>query len=237
MIALIDADILVYRVGYTTNELSAGIAAARLGESIEGILLALDTRELELYLTSQEKNNYRYTIDPEYKAGRLTSKPTHYHFLREHLVLAHKASVVENQEADDMLGIRSTQLAPEGVICSIDKDLDQIPGWHYNFVKDVKYEVTPLEGLRFFYYQLLTGDRIDNIMGVPGIGPVKATKILQGKTTEEDMFNAVRDTYRLAFPDSWETQLRKFGQLLKIRTIEGELWDFPDARKPSTVQA
>lgn len=237
MIALIDADILIYRVGYTTMDLSEGIAAARIGESIEGIHLALDTTVAELYLTSTLKNNFRYAIDPAYKAGRLTSKPTHYDFLRDHLVMAYNASVVEDQEADDMLGIRSTQLAPEGCICTIDKDLDQIPGWHYNFVKDHKYEVTPEEGLRFFYTQLLTGDRIDNIMGVPGIGAVKAAKILKGKTTEEDLFNAVKATYQSGFPDNWELLLRRFGQLLKIRTREGELWEFPDARGPSTDPA
>jgi hypothetical protein len=41
-----------------------------------------------------------------------------------------------------------------------------VAGWHYNFVKKDKYYVTAEEGMRFFYRQILTGDRADNIQGI-----------------------------------------------------------------------
>jgi 5'-3' exonuclease len=135
------------------------------------------------------------------------------------------------------LGIDQVKAASEGLetcICSIDKDLDQIPGWHLNFVKELKYEVTPQEGLRKFYHQLLTGDlACDNIPGLKGIGPKKADKALDGCLTEEDMFNACKKMYQLYYPDSWEKVMLRNGQLLKIRTREGEVWEFPSTN-PST---
>jgi len=229
--ALIDADILVYRVGFTTQESPEWIASSRIDESIEGILLSLGTRDYSCYLTGNNKSNFRFTIYPDYKATRKAPKPLHYDFLRQYLSEAHKASTIDDQEADDQLGIDQVKAASEGLetaICSIDKDLDQIPGWHYNFVKELKYEVTPFMGLKKFYHQLLTGDlACDNIPGLKGIGPKKADKALEGCLTEEDMFNACKKMYQSYYPDSWEKVMLRNGQLLKIRTREGEIWQLP----------
>ena len=56
-----------------------------------------------------------------------------------------------------------------------------------------------LEGLKNFYKQLLTGDRADNIPGVPSIGPIKSGKILSKCKDELDMFEAVWDKYYWCF--------------------------------------
>jgi 5'-3' exonuclease len=224
MIALIDADIVVYRIGYTTQEDPLDIAEWRFDETIKGILEATNANEYKLFLTGQEKNNFRYEIFPEYKAGRKQEKPTHFYALRSYAIEVHSASVSDFEEADDRMGIEQTE---NTCIVSIDKDLDQIPGWHYNFVKGIKYFVTPEEGLKFFYTQLLTGDRTDNIMGIRGIGPVKAAKALKDCLTEEDLYNVVSSFYMVEYPDSGLQKLRQTGQLLKIRTREGELWDLP----------
>ena len=82
------------------------------------------------------------------------------------------------------------------IIVSADKDLRQIPGKHYNFVKEELFEVTPLEGLRFFYKQTLIGDSSDNIYGVKGIGPVKAGKLIDCLDTEEEMYYTCRNLYK-----------------------------------------
>ena len=42
---------------------------------------------------------------------------------------------------------------------------------------------------------LLTGDRIDNIVGIKGIGPVKAGKLLKDCKTEQDLYEAVVKAY------------------------------------------
>ena len=106
-------------------------------------------------------------------------------------------SEATGMEADDYLGIHQNK---DTIICSIDKDLLQVSGRHYNFVKKEFYEIEELEGLRKFYKQLLTGDTSDHIKGIEGIGPVKAEKALLFCETEQEMFNKVREMYH---NDDW----------------------------------
>ena len=98
----------------------------------------------------------------------------------------------DGSEADDFLGIHQDD---SSVICGIDKDLLQIPGKHYNYDKKVSQVVTPLEGWRNFFTQVLTGDASDNIPGLPRIGPVKAMSILSMAASPKEMYQTVRDVY------------------------------------------
>lgn len=227
MHALIDADILVYRIGFTTQELSEGIASARLRESIEGILFAVDANDVDLFITSQDKSNFRYSIDANYKANRKDFvRPIHYDFLRDTLLNDWNATEVFGMEADDALGIHQDEST---IICSIDKDLDQIPGWHFNFVKGLKYEVSEEEGIRNFYTQLLMGDRTDNVQGIDGIGPKKAAKILTGTsgTPEYVLYNRVAREYEIAHGTKGQDLLVRNANLLFIRRKGRNQWEPP----------
>lgn len=111
-------------------------------------------------------------------------------------------------------------------IASTDKDLDQVSGEHYDFVKDVRYTVDPERGLRFFYFQLLTGDRTDNIIGIEGIGPVKAKAILERvQSDESSLFYRVRETYEKHYKKRGDELMLLNGRLLKIG---GPIWEFPE---------
>jgi 5'-3' exonuclease len=92
------------------------------------------------------------------------------------------------------MGIQQDKEGGTTVICSIDKDLLQIPGKHYNFVKKVFQEVTSDQGLKFLYMQSLIGDRSDNIIGVAGIGPVKAERALE-ELLPEEWYDKCRELY------------------------------------------
>lgn len=71
-----------------------------------------------------------------------------------------------------------------------------------NYPTGEVFEVSELEGMYNFYKQLLTGDRVDNIQGIPGIGDKKAEKILEGCETEGDMYDSVWNAYRdYLYPD------------------------------------
>ena len=107
-------------------------------------------------------------------------------------------------------------------IMSLDKDLDMLRGWHYNFVKDDLYYVTEKEGIKNFYLQILTGDRVDNIPGLQGIGPVKADRILKDCNNEKQLFAAVLEAYE----DNLEL-LTERAQLLWIIRKENQLWKPP----------
>jgi len=214
MKALIDADIVAYRVACTLQEDDAeDFVYARAEDLVDQILVNTEATEYRLFLTG--KNNFRYSIYPEYKAHRPTEKPFWLEKCRQYLIATFNAEVIDGQEADDALGIAQTE---DTIICSIDKDLLMIPGRHYNFVKDEFQEVTNDSGMRHFYMQCLTGDRSDNIKGIEKIGPKKAEKILAGCVTEQEMFNAVREAY------SNDEEFLMNGRVLWIRRKENEDW-------------
>lgn len=195
MEALLDGDIYAFRVACTTENDNEAIAVYRVNEMIENTLAEVEASEYKLFLTSPD--NFRKHIYPEYKANRTATKPKHLQFLRDYLVESWQGTVAEKMEADDYLGINQHE---SSIICSIDKDLLQVPGKHYNFVKKEFYEVDVETGSRNFYTQLLTGDTSDNIKGIAGIGPVKAKKALAEATNEYEMFCIVRDMYK---NDEW----------------------------------
>lgn len=193
-LALIDGDIITYRCGFTTEDVDEGLACVRTREVLDGILIDVSATSYRVFLTEEnDPTAFRRKIYPEYKAHRTKPKPKWYTVIRDYMQVEYGAEVCREIEADDALGI--SQVDETSIICSIDKDLKQIVGHHYNFVKKEFDIITPHEGLRNFYTQLLTGDSSDNIKGIPKIGPVKAANILAGTETEQQMFNKVREAY------------------------------------------
>ena len=198
MLALIDADIVVYRTGFTTEDVDAAIACIRTKELVDKILIDVGATSYKLFLTEEnDPSAFRRKVYPEYKANRIKPRPRWYHEIRKFLEVEYDAELCYEIEADDALGIEQIkhESGLDSIICSIDKDLKQIPGQHYNFVKQEFDTVSYEEGLRNFYTQLLTGDSSDNIKGVYKIGPKKAETILFGTVVEQEMFNRVRQTY------------------------------------------
>lgn len=209
MIALIDADIVAYRCAATAENDPSEVAVWRADRLMRDIIEATKADKYLAFLSGA--NNFRKDILPSYKANREDiQKPKHLEWVKEYLVIEWKATVADELEADDELGIAQTRYnyvyhsmllegqqdgCDQSVICSIDKDLLQIPGKHYNFVKNEFYDVSESDGLRHFYKQMLIGDKADNLEGVTGIGKVKAGKLIDGLKTEEAMANVVCDLY------------------------------------------
>jgi 5'-3' exonuclease len=92
---------------------------------------------------------------------------------------------------------------------------------HYNFVKKLLTKVTPSEGLKNFYTQVLTGDRTDNVIGLAGIGPVKAGKILEGLLPEE-YYEACRGAY------NDDERLHSNCKLLWVWRAPNQIWEPPN---------
>jgi len=194
---LLDADIICFRGAFSAEDDEEFVANARSEGIIRDICQTLGSEDVELWLSGN--NNFRYGVYPEYKANRITAKrPRWEKEVKRFLTESWGAQWSDGCEADDMLGLRSMELQAQGspvCIVTIDKDLDMIPGDHYNFVKKEKYYVTNEEAIRFFYYQCLIGDTADGIKGVPGIGPKKAKNILDACNSEEEYYWAVRDKF------------------------------------------
>ena len=194
---------------------------------------------LECYLTG--KGNFRYEVakTAPYKGNRKdVVKPTNLPAARQHLIDKWGAVVSQGEEADDLIGIASVQGHPETtVVCTIDKDMMQLPCWFFNFVKNEWKLNSVDEGNKFFYTQILTGDAADNIKGIHRVGPVKAGKILYGLTTEQELYKACLEAYITSSealmvnpedrPKWCVERVLENARLLWLRRYEGELWTPP----------
>jgi DNA polymerase-1 len=217
----------------------------RIDQMMHNILDTTGADTFRVFLSGS--NNFRHEIYPEYKANRKDMiDPRWRKACKEYLVREWDAEVTDGYEADDALGINQ-HIANEAqkhqdygvlvpadcdtIICTIDKDLDQVPGLHYSWpivrggtvVREGKiYEVSEIEGLRSFYRSLLVGDRTDNIFGVDGIGKVKAAKAIDHLETEEEMFERVVELYQ----GDMDRMLVN-GKCLWIMREEGVQWACP----------
>jgi len=148
---------------------SASDAEMILRQKINSILKDCGTTEFRIFLTG--KGNYRFDIAKfqPYKGNRKPeSKPKLYGIIREILVEAYQAEMVEGMEADDKLGILACDLDLKKkyqtlIIASIDKDLKTIPGFHFNLNTKELLKVSTDEANKAFFMQCLTGDAVDNI--------------------------------------------------------------------------
>lgn len=194
--ALIDADYWLYRVGHAKAGDSVGAAIEYMDELIGDVLEKCPVDYPVFYLSDLRENNFRMKIDPLYKANRKAEKPEHYTALKEHMLDVWCAEIAEGMEADDALSLNNINNdIHRSIMVSIDKDLLQVPGRHYNPQRGVFLEVSETAALCNFYTSLLVGDSTDNIKGAAGIGKVKAARLLSGVSREEDMLAVCRSCY------------------------------------------
>lgn len=188
---------------------------------------------VNLWLSPSDHSNFRYGVaniigskGVGYKAGR-PAKPHWLSHIRDRLINKWGAKEIHGYEADDALGMYSKL---EGTVVShIDKDINMIPGWHYNHVtEDVYYVNNDLGGLTyvdgkligrgliFFYAQLLTGDSTDNIPGIKKIGAKRAYDLLHSCLDEEEAYNIVFKLYVQQYKDMARDALCEIADLLWI---------------------
>lgn len=154
----------------------------------KGTRWSLDRVEREL------TGRWKSWIEANESSIQSQPKPRLHSAIREYLMVNSKwttfpACGPDALEADDVIGIRSQDERSRYVIASIDKDLQMLPGVHYHLDSKEITEVTPEQAVRNFYSQLLTGDRTDNVTGLPGIGEVTAGKLLDKWKPEEWLEN------------------------------------------------
>ena len=155
--------------------------------------------------------SFRNRIYPPYKANREPAPPDlALQFLRcreycERLGVAWFDS--QEFEADDIIGTLARVARAEGrcvTIITRDKDLAQLIGpgdVYWDYAGNVRYrhgeiaERFGVEPCRYADYLALTGDAVDNIAGVPGIGPKTATALMRHFPTLEELYERV-DTVR-----------------------------------------
>lgn len=170
--------------------------------------------------------NFRYdiaTIQP-YKGNRdKTAEPVWRRDVEKYLLQDWNTERCTGYEADDRLAVEFTKSPHNSILCSQDKDFLQIENLRmYNWRDRKHITVTPEQGRRSFYRQMLTGDVIDNIPGVSGIGPAKADKLLGSITDERLLATVVYSAYQKGYgPKAWEAYQENARLLWLIRTEEG----------------
>jgi hypothetical protein len=172
-----------------------------------------------IFFTTGRTFRFDIATKKPYKGTRIEKKPFHFDNLTVYLRDIMGAEEVTGIEADDMLAIEHVSSDGETILVSRDKDLKQVPGWFYSWelnlqpswgpaliTREGELKFTPANaekkkpakltgtGLSWFYAQVLIGDPVDNIPGLPNTGPVAAFELLQGKTPAEQL-NAVMGAY------------------------------------------
>lgn len=219
-------------------------AIAACNAIIKSVRKELNIEEYEGFLTGIDNFRLKIKGNKEYKANRKEFvKPIHYDAIRKHLINSHKATIVDGQEADDELGIQqelsTEQFVGKSVIVSIDKDLTQIPGWHYNLntrqltlsedpgvlklTQDDKgrYHLSGT-GFKWFMAQMLLGDIADNIAGIHKLGPKRVFDLLDPIYHANDLYEEVKLSYKRA--SKTREQFEGTLNLLWIRRKENQIF-------------
>lgn len=192
-VAQIDADFIAYQAGFCGAETYS--EQQKACDDIIGRLVKLaGAEQYHLHLTPTGSNkggrNDQAMYQPyqETRTGR--DKPEHLDDLRQWMGSRTNATLYSTMEADDGMCIAQNKAIDAGhseqsIICSKDKDLRMVSGWHldwdtgkhelvygYGYIKldDSKSTKTVKGfGTSFFWAQLLMGDTADNIKGLPNV--------------------------------------------------------------------
>lgn len=229
--ALIDGDILLYQAANRVEEAfdwgdDLWSVAADLNEAKGHFLSKIAEIEKDVVgdavvCLSDPRGTFRHEMFGEYKANRAGRKPLVFKALRD-WVTEKMAVIFPKLEADDVLGIYATAgIVRSPVIVTIDKDLKSVPGRHYNPSRPDEGIVTVghQEAEEFHLIQTLSGDATDNYKGVPGIGPVKARRLL-----EKEGFTW--STVVAAFEKAGLTEGEALLNARMAKILTAEQWDF-----------
>lgn len=213
MIYLVDASVYVFRAYYSAlpelldqdgQPAHAVYGFARfLGDLIERVRPTYMAVAFDQSLTG----SFRHRIYPPYKANREPAPPglaLQFERCFEFCQLAGIAALGSPEyEADDILGSLAFRMRAEHVrstLVSRDKDLAQLVRegdvfWDYAAREPLSYwDVKRHYGVapeRFADYLALTGDAVDNIPGIPGIGPKTAAGLMQEFASLDELYGGL----------------------------------------------
>jgi 5'-3' exonuclease len=173
MIALIDADSLIYVASYkrTPDE-----AVLSLTDRIDQILIATEASEYALFLS--EGKTFRHNIEG-YKSTRPKERKSPvFYYIKEYMKSNLNAISQYGVEADDLVTYWN-QFRHKSIVCSPDKDVFSSNDKCYNYQKR-KFTTNSQDEIDYFFWkQMLMGDNADAIKGIPSCGDKTSDKFLQ----------------------------------------------------------
>ncbi len=210
MIYLVDASVYVFRAWFSIPDKMTGphghpVNALYGYTRFLGDLLEQSTpRHMAVAFDISLTSSYRNEIYPDYKANRdpapeeLKRQFAACREVTEALGVPQYAS--ERYEADDLIGSLAAFMRARGsqsVIVTRDKDLAQLlreGDVYWDYAGDKRYAYEEIEenfGVRperIADFLALTGDKVDNIPGVPGIGKKTASVLLRHFESLDDLY-------------------------------------------------
>jgi len=206
---LIDGNSYVYRAYYAIKELSTsgGFPTNAIYGFINMLLKIIREKKPDGIIVSFDSPvpTKRHLIFEEYKAHRpetprgLVEQMPH---IRK-LISAFNIKIFEmpGYEADDLIGTIAKSLASKGVdvfIVTADKDMLQLVDRDIKIYDPMKNRILDEEYIeerfgvgpeRITEYMALTGDTVDNIPGIKGIGEKTAKELLSGVKSLEELLS------------------------------------------------
>lgn len=226
---LVDGDIFTYRAAWVCGlgpQDGEKKIDELMGSAVNSAGFLSDGGELDVRVFLTGKTNFRFDVAKThvYKGNRKkTETPTYLGHMRTYLIANYGAVVSVAEEADDLIAKAAHMSDYNVCVVSTDKDFKQLPCWHQNPTTNILSLQSEKDAITYFYTQMLTGDSIDNIKGVYGIGPVKAAKLLEGHEGDaEAMYQVVLDAY-----EGDTDRVLENGRLLYLRRHDGEMWEPP----------
>ena len=210
---LIDASFFVFRAYYSVGlEMTDGDgqpvnAVYGFGRFLGDLLEEAKPEHVAVAFDESLTTSFRNAIYPAYKANREPAPPElkrQFGLCRE---LCRLLGVAEfgsaTHEADDIIGTIATRLRISGhraVLVTRDKDLAQLvrDGDHYwDYAGERRFAYCDIEGQfgvrpeRMADFLALTGDSVDNIPGIPGVGPKTAAALLRAFASLEEIYEGL----------------------------------------------
>lgn len=215
----VDGDIIAYRSAAVCENEFEGAAESIIRTTLRDIATETGVTHMRIYLSG--RNNFRYDVGvtKPYKGNRATMvKPQYLDHCKKYLAETYGAICIDTFEADDLI---ATDMTVNGAIhCGIDKDLLQIAGTHYNYVKKEFVTISADEAILRLYRQILQGDTSDNIPGLPRIGEKKAADAIQDPKTAKEDCMAMYENLASAIPEveNWMIYLAEQTKLISMVT-------------------
>ena len=138
---------------------------------MENILKTSEATHYIGYIKGQRTTEKRLSINPDYKAQRSQIPPTWWWGVKSAFITQWGAIEANGYEVDDFVLATKNLLKDDSFIVAIDKDLLSLEGRHYNWRTQEWIDVSKVAASVKFWTDMIVGQPIDNIKGIPGKGP------------------------------------------------------------------
>lgn len=242
-IALIDADKYKHKVTYRIWQslMQEGLLhnQALLNEKIDGYLsyevfnrFKADSYVFCFSAPSSKVFRNAVTQEKKYKGNRNKGEDPYFYtnkfddmaYIYEYINSRYQTLFVDDLEADDILAMVQNE---NTFIYSEDKDLKQVPGWHWDQEQNQIIPITQDDAMWNLISQLVKGDGGDGIPGLKAFGDVAVLKFDQEVLVKNlDINGAInlaisKYTDKLGIYKGYDTFVEMW-TLLNMRTNRGE---------------